>query len=180
MEMLAAVTDVLKTVALPLGIALVTARVSLKAGRQQIRAQAAESTERRQHELQKRVEDNEAAARAVRGETIESISDAIDRYLEDVHSDKKPNTVAVRRALFQLATRCSTEHLADSCRSYVEDSSQAPDRRHAVEAMLDVRRRLLGWHIGHLTLEDAEHLIKKGHREIVEHLEDIGMTQGSS
>lgn len=58
MEMLASLIDVLKTVALPLGIAIVTAQVTLKAGRQQIRAHAAERSESRQHEYQKRLEDS--------------------------------------------------------------------------------------------------------------------------
>lgn len=180
MEMLTSLMDILRTVALPLGIAVVTAQVTLRAGRQQIRAHAAERNESRQYEHQKRLEDNDAAALAVRGETIESISDAMDQYIEDVRSAKNPTTDAVRRSLFRLSSRCSAAHLADTCRSYVEDTAAAPDPGHAVDAMLDIRRRLLGWHIGHLTLEDTERLIQEGHRELVEHLDDIRAAEGTS
>lgn len=180
MELLASLVDILKTVAMPLGIALVTAQVTLKAGRQQIRAHAAERHESRQYEHEKRLEDNGASARAVRGETIEAISDAIDQYMEDVRSERNPTTAAVARSLFRLSTRCSADHLADTCRSYVEDAAHAPDRGHAVDAMLDIRRRLLGWHIDHLTLEDTERLIQEGHRELVEHLDDIRAAEGTS
>ncbi|MCT9625949.1 hypothetical protein HWD94_12560 [Pseudarthrobacter equi] len=180
MEMLATLMDILKTVALPLGIAIITAQVTLNAGRQQIRAHAAERNESRQYEHQKRLEDNDASARAVRGETIEAISDAMDQYVEDVRSEKNPTTAAVTRSLFRLSSRCSADHLADTCRSYVEDSARAPDRGHVVEAMLDIRRRLLGWHIGHLTLEDTERLIQEGHRELVEHLDDVRAAEGAS
>ena len=180
-EMLASLIDVLKTFALPLGVAIVTAQVTLQGGRQQIRAHAAERNESRQYEHQKRLEDNDAAARAVRGETIEAISDAVDQYIEDFRSEKKNyTTAAVTRSLFRLSSRCSADHLADTCRSYVEDSARAPDRGHAVDAMLDIRRRLLGWHIGHLTLEDTERLIQEGHRELVEHLDDIRAAEGTS
>jgi hypothetical protein len=177
MEML---IDVLKTVALPLGIAIITAQVTLNAGRQQLRAHAAERNESRQFENQKRLEDHDAAARVIRGETIEVISDAMDRYIEDVRSEKNPSTAAVTRSLFRLSSRCSADHLADTCRSYVEDSARAPDRGHTVDTMLDIRRRLLGWHIGHLTLDDTERLIQEGHRELVEHLDDIRATKGTS
>src|SRR5687768_6651109 len=92
MDMLASLLDVLKTVALPLGVAIVTAQVTLRAGRQQIRAQAAERKERRQDEHQKRLEDHDETTRAVRGETIESISDAMDQYIEDLRNEKDPST----------------------------------------------------------------------------------------
>jgi hypothetical protein len=49
-----------------------------------------------------------------------------------------------------------------------------------MDAMLDIRRRLLGWHIGHLTLEDTESFIREGHRELVEHLDDIRAAEGAS
>ena len=173
MEMLASLIDMFKTVALPLGIALVTAQVTLKAGRQQIRAHAAERNESREFEHQKRLQDTDTGARAVRGETIESISDAMDQYIEDARSGKNPTTAAVTRSLFRLSSRCSAEHLTDTCRSYIEDSARALDPGHAVDAMLDTRRRLLGWHIGHLTLEDTERLIREDHRELEEHLDDI-------
>ena len=53
---------------------------------------------------------------------------------------------------------------------YVEDAERAPGPEHVVEAMFDIRRRLIGWHIGHLALEDTERLIREGHEEILEHL----------
>lgn len=180
MEMLTALMDILRNVALPLGIAVVTSQVTLRAGSQQIRAHAAERSESRQYEHQKRLEDNDTAALAVRGETIEAISDAMDQYIEEVRSAKTPATDAVRRSLFRLSSRCSAVHLADTCRSYVEDAASAPDPGHAVDAMLDIRRRLLGWHIGHLTLEDTERLIQDDHRELVEHLDYIRATEGAS
>lgn len=173
MEMLALLIDVLKTVALPLGIAIVTAEVTIRAGRQQIRAQSAERNEHQQFELQKRLEDNDTGARTVRGETIESISDAMDRYIEEVRSGMSPATATVTRALFRLSSRCSAEHLADTCRTYVEDSKRAPDTEHIKEAMEDIRRRLVGWHIGHLNLEDTERLIYEDHRKLLEHLKEL-------
>jgi hypothetical protein len=170
MEILASLVEIAKDVALPVGVAVITARVTLGAGRQQIRAQAAERIEDRDEERQKRREGLEATAVTVRGEALESISDCIDQYTEDVRNQKTPTTAAVTRSLFRLSSRCSAEHLADRCRIYVEDAARAHDLEHAIEAMLDIRRRLVGWHIGHLTLEDTELLIRAGHEEILEHL----------
>lgn len=170
MDVFAALVEIAKNVALPVCVALITARVTLRAGHQQIRAQAAERIQNRDDERQKRQEGLELAAVAVRSETIESISDSIDQYSEDARDQKRPSTSAVNRSLFRLSSRCSAEHLADTCRSYIEDAARAPDGNHALHAMFDIRRRLLGWHIGHLTLEDAERLIQEGHEEILEHL----------
>lgn len=170
MEVLTSIVEIAKSVVLPVCIGLITAQVTLRAGRQQIKAQTVERIETRDEERQKRRESHEAAAVAIRGETIESISDSIDQYTEEVRNRKTATTASVTRSLFRLSTRCSADHLADTCRSYVEDAARAPDPAHAVEAMIDIRRRLLGWHIGHLTLDDAERLIREGNDEILEHL----------
>jgi hypothetical protein len=171
MDMLSALIEIAKSVALPLGVALLTAQVTLRAGRQQIRAQLAERNENRDRERQKQQEDNAATAHSLRRDTLESISDCIDQYISDFRSGNRPTTDAVIRSFFRLASRCSAEHLADICREYVEDSQRALDPVHTVEAMLDIRRRLVGWHIGHLTREDAQRLIQEGHRDIVRHIE---------
>lgn len=170
MDALSSFLEILKYVALPFGIALITARVTLRAGRQQITAQAAERIENRRDEGENRRASLEIASVSVRGEVIESISDCIDQYLADIRNQKPSTTDAVARSLFRLASRCSADHLSDTCRAYVEDATRAPDSVHVEEAMNDIRRRLVGWHLGHLTIGDVDGLIRVEHEELLEHL----------
>lgn len=179
MDALTSFLEILKYVALPVCVALITARVTLRAGRQQITAQASERIENRRDEREKRREIREIASVSVRGEVIESISDCIDQYLEDVRNQKPSATDAVARSLFRLASRCSADHLSDTCRAYVEDAARAPDPVHVEEAMNDIRSRLVGWHIGHLTIEDVERLIKEGHEELLGHLVAVEVHAGA-
>lgn len=153
--------------------------MTLRAGLQQITAQAAERIENREDEREKRRESLRLAAVAVRGEVIESISDNIDQYIEDVRNQKPSTTEAVARSLFRLASRCSADHLSDTCRTYVEDAAVAPDPVHVAEAMNDIRRRLVGWHVGHLSIEDVERLIKVDHQVILEHLATVEVQDGA-
>lgn len=179
MDVLTSLLEILKYVALPVCVALITARVTLRAGRQQITAQATERIESQRDEREKRRESLEIASVAVRGEVIESISDCIDQYLEDVRNQKPSTTDAVVRSLFRLASRCSAAHLSDTCRAYLEDAARAPDPVHVEEAMNDIRSRLVGWHIGHLTIEDVDRLIRVGHQEILGHLAAMEIQDGA-
>lgn len=144
--------------------------MTLRAGRQQITAQAAERIEKRRDERKNRQASLEITSVSVRGEVIESISDCIDQYLADIRNQKHSTTDAVARSLFRLASRCSADHLSATCRAYVEDAARAPDPMHVEEAMKDLRSRLVGWRIGHLTIEDVDRLISVEHEELPKHL----------
>ncbi|WP_148061816.1 hypothetical protein [Curtobacterium sp. JUb34] len=155
-----------QTVVLPIAVAIVTAQVTLRAGRQQIVSAARQDAARREHETELHARDAEAQRHQVRGEVLEQISDAIDDY------KRRPNrgTDAVERAFFRLSSRCSAQHVADKCRRYVEVAAAVPDSSWVATAMDDARRRLVGWHLGHLDLREVENFIVEATSEIEEHV----------
>lgn len=170
MDLLPSFLEVIKDIALPVLVALITARVTLRAGWQQINAQASERFEARENEALERQEDFNRSAMVIRGDVLESISDSIDDFAEELRKQVAPTTTAVKRALFRLSSRCSAEHLADHCRAYVDDAALDPDQGQALEAMLEIRRRLLGWHLGHLSLKEVDRLVQDGREETRKHL----------
>ena len=157
---------------LPLGIAIAGAVTTIRVAGMQIRARQYERDQDRQDQEQDRLRHAEVSAAEIRAVVIEDIVEAFASYAEAAAQavDGRASDFRVNSRLFRLSTRCDTEHLSSDCVAYVADSLQSPDPRDVLDAFADIQRRLEGWHIGHLSIEDVRQLIEDGRRQVREHL----------
>jgi len=167
--MLNALLEAAQTIVLPVAVAIITAQVTLRASRQQIMSNSRQDAERREHESELRLRDAETQEHGVRGEVLEQISDAIDDYKRNRQIGAGP----VLRAFFRISTRCAADHIADSCRRYIMVAAVEPDPSSLTTAMDDALRRLVGWHLGHLEVWQAEGLIIEATEEVELHIRAV-------
>lgn len=167
--MLVSLIGAAQAIVLPIAVAIITARVTLRASRQQIVSNARQDTARREHESELRRRDADMREHRARGEVLEAISDAVDDYKRDPNVGTGP----VLRALFRISTRCAADHLADRCRRYITVAAVEPDPSALTAAMDDVLRRLVGWHLGHLEVWRVDDLITEATLDVERHIRAV-------
>lgn len=168
------------SVGLPLGIAIVGALTTYGVARMQIRSRDSERKGERHEREEERLRQEARDARAARAEVIESIASAIAEYSDT--SVRHPGTESdhrIRAELVKLTTRGGAEHLSRHCMGYILDSRQSPHADTVLETLDDIQRRLEGWHLGHLSLDDVIHYIKDGRTQVREFLRIHEIAPGS-
>ncbi len=84
-------------------------------------------------------------------------------------------TGRVRAELVKLTTRCDAQHLSRHCVAYVLDAQKSPHVEDFIEALDDIQRRLEGWHLGHLALDDVIEYVDDGHKVLRDSLRQHGV-----
>ena len=159
------ILDLASRLVLPLGIAIAGAYTTTKVTLLQNRARSYERAQVRDDRLDDRRNDQAIANQQARAEVLEGIVTAFAEYKEFHSRTQVQSLVGIRGALIKLSTRCEAAHLATTCIRYLPDVQRSPHPESMGEALSYVQGQLEGWHIGHLTVERVDELIREAHAE---------------
>jgi hypothetical protein len=168
---------VLQPFVLPLGIAIIGAVTTINVSAAQLRSRDRERDQDRNMRESERERASEESITSVRAEVIEGIAEAFAIYAERStgSAPESASEFRVNSALLRLTTRCDAEHLSSLCVGYVGDTKQLPEAIYMLETFADIQRRLEGWHLGHMTLDQLVDHLNSGRKDVRAHLRQHGV-----